>query len=323
MQAPQQVLDWINKHSTFLILGHKDPDGDCVGSQLAMTSFLKRLGKNPIPLSRGAFKTTEVKNYEKFFVKDMTEEELSKLDNPAIIVLDTSTQDRLGVFAYLTDKYPTLVIDHHVAGEDFGSIKWAEPSAPSTTYMVQSIIETMTGTISQQEAFYVFYGLATDTGFFRFLEENSSHVFNSAARLVDAGISPRKLYLATQKGQTIRSRKWLGMMLSNMELLCDGKFVIFSETLEDRKRFPDEDRQTDLLYNLILDTDYCEAIAAIREESENVCKVSMRSKTYLDVASIAKSFGGGGHKHAAGFEIKTRLEDIKATIKSMFEENCK
>ncbi|MEM5948758.1 DHH family phosphoesterase [Spirochaetia bacterium 38H-sp] len=323
MQAPNNVLEWIDNNSVFLILGHKDPDGDCVGSQLAITRFLNRIGKTAIPLSKGAFKTTEVKSYEKFFTKNITETELNRLQNPVIIVLDTSTQDRLGEFAYLTDRYPTLVIDHHIAGEDFGTLKWEEPSAPSTTYMVQSIIETKTGSISQEEAFFVFYGLATDTGFFRFLEEGSAHVFKSAARLVDAGISPRNLYLATQKGQTLKSRKWLGIMLSNMEILCDGKFVIFSETMTIRNEYPDGDRQTDLLYNIVLDTDQCEAIAAIREEPNGGCKVSMRSKKYLDVASIAKSFGGGGHKHAAGFETKAKLESIKKTIKSLFEQNCK
>ncbi|AEJ60877.1 phosphoesterase RecJ domain protein [Spirochaeta thermophila DSM 6578] len=323
MQVPQDVIDWIQKRYHILVIGHKDPDGDCVGSQMALSLFLGRVGKKPLPLSPGPFTSAEVRQFAPFFKTRFDEEELSFLEKVGIVVVDTSSPERTGPFRDLISRHPTLVIDHHSAGTPFGDLRWVEPSAPSTTFLVQLLIEAMAGHISQEEAFYLFYGLATDTGFFRFLEQGSGEAFRAASRLVDAGISPRTLSLAINGGQSFLSRRWIGMMLERMEPLCDGKFVILCETRADRERFSDEHRESDLLYHLVLDIEGCEALAALREEPNGRCKVSLRSKVFLDVGALAREFGGGGHVHAAGFETDLPLSEAKALIIERFLQFCK
>ena len=96
MQVPQDVIDWIQKRYHILVIGHKDPDGDCVGSQMALSLFLGRVGKKPLPLSPGPFTSAEVRQFAPFFKTRFDEEELSFLEKVGIVVVDTSSPERTG-----------------------------------------------------------------------------------------------------------------------------------------------------------------------------------------------------------------------------------
>jgi bifunctional oligoribonuclease and PAP phosphatase NrnA len=311
-----QVMEFIGRHRRFVIVGHKEPDGDCVGSQLALGSFLERRGKSVSLVSAGPFKRPEVQCYETLFLP------LPPADWPqdgdACILLDCSDISRVGEPEETLKAYPIAVIDHHAAGDQAGDALLVDPKAPATTLLVLELMEAMGGSPEAREAELLLFGLCTDTGFFRHLSEGSSRTFNAAARLVDAGASPKRVFDAMQGGKSLESRLLLGDILKRVESHFDGRLMYSFETLEDTTRFGLEGRDSDALYQLIQGIKGCEATAIVRQESDDACTVGFRSKDRVNVASIAASLGGGGHINAAGLYIKGKIDDVKPKIIDAF-----
>jgi bifunctional oligoribonuclease and PAP phosphatase NrnA len=313
-----QVADFIGRHRRFVIAGHKEPDGDCVGSQIALGSFLERRGKNVSLVSAGPFKRPEVQCYESRFSllppQDWTQ------DGAACLLLDCSDISRAGETAEALASFPIAVIDHHAAGDHAGEALLVDPKAPATTLLVLELMEAMGGSPDPGEAELLLFGLCTDTGFFRHLGEKSSRTFNAAARLVDAGASPKRVFDAMQGGKSLESRLLLGDILKRVESHFDGRLIYSYETLDDTTRFGLEGRDSDALYQLIQGIKGCEAIAIVRQESEDACTVGFRSRDKVNVAAIAASLGGGGHINAAGLHIKGRIDDVKPKIIDSFRK---
>ena len=197
-QPPEEVVAFLESHDRFLVFGHVEPDGDCVASQLALDSFLKRRGKQVSVFSEGPFDRPEIKPYENGF---RTRIEASDLEgSPVAVILDCSTPDRIGAMGRGIEGLPVLVIDHHASGEVFGNVRWVIPQAPSVTFLIQRLIEEYPDKPTAEEAQLLLFGLARDTGFFRHLVENSGFVFQAVARLVDGGASPRNTYRMIHSG---------------------------------------------------------------------------------------------------------------------------
>ena len=306
------LLTALQEHKSFIIIGHKDPDGDSLSSQLAMASFLKRRGKEAFPVSPGPFNRKEIAEKEKFFLKHIPDTESKEAT--LVVVVDCSTLDRIDYLAEETDGYKIAVIDHHSAGKTFGDIIYIDPDAPSVTYMIHNIIESMGETPTREEAELLLFGLATDTGFFRHLETGTGKVFKAAGRLIDAGGSPKEVFAEMYGNRTLESRILLGKLLMNSESLCGGRLIFVVETKEDVSRFGRENRDSDFLYQLLTGVEKVEAVALLRYESEYEISVGLRSTGDIDVGAIAKSFGGGGHKKAAGFSSENSFSEVKKDL---------
>ncbi len=154
----------------------------------------------------------------------------------------------------------------------------------------------------------------TDTGFFRFLSEKDSDALVLISHLIEAGANPKKTYDKINSGKPYSTRKLLGILLDHAELHLDGKLSLTYETMDDTHRFGQEGRDSDLLYQALLSTKGVEAAAFIRQETENTCTAGFRSRDKVDVSSVAKKFGGGGHKNAAGVSCEGRLESLIPAI---------
>ena len=315
--VPPELLDFIDRHGPFYVIGHKEPDGDCIGSQLALASFLKRSGKQAYLLSAGPFTRTEIAQYEGRFSQVAPPEKPS--ERAAAIILDCSSIHRIGDIAQTLPKVPIAFIDHHAAGSASGEVAFIDDKAPSVTLMVQSLIEAMGGSPTKEEAELLLFGLGTDTGFFRHLDENSGESFLSAARLVAAGASPKRVYSVMYGGKSIASRKLMGEILTRLESLYEGRLLVSYVTLQDQQRYGVASRDSDMLYQLLLSIGGCEAAMIIRQESETECTVGLRARELVDVGSIAASFGGGGHKLAAGLLMRGGLDEVKAKLCGAFK----
>jgi bifunctional oligoribonuclease and PAP phosphatase NrnA len=283
--VPPELLDFIDRHGTFYIIGHKEPDGDCIGSQLALASFLKRSGKISYLCSAGPFSRNEIMSYESRFSLEAPPERPS--ERAAALILDD--------VVFIDDK------------------------APSVTFMILLLIEAMGGTPTKEEAEYLLFGLGTDTGFFRHLDEHSEETFKAASRLVSAGASPKRIYNLMYGGKSLFSRKLMGEILTRTEPHFDGALLISFVTLQDQQRYGLASRDSDTLYQLLLGVAGCEAAMIIRQEGEADCTVGLRARDRIDVGSIAASFGGGGHRLAAGLSIRGGLEEVKDKLTSAFE----
>jgi len=320
--AESGVLGFLKRYSAYIIVGHKEPDGDCVGSQLALASFLRRQGKKAVPLSAGPFTRTEIAAYETSFGQSLEGLALEE-GSTAVVVLDCSSVSRIGAIAQLLPAgLPLAIIDHHASGQvdegDAPAVSLVCPSAPAVTYLVQLLIEEAGERPSTEEAELLLFGLCTDTGFFRHLDLGSGPVFAAAARLVEAGASPKRAFDMMNGGKPFASRKLMGELLSRAETHYDGKLIVTSMGLEDQERYGLVGRDSDMLYQLLMTVAGMEVAVVVRQESPSDCTVGFRSRKLVDVAAIAATFGGGGHRLAAGLHIAGQAEDIKARMVEAF-----
>jgi phosphoesterase RecJ-like protein len=312
------LLDFVEKGEKFIIAGHKEPDGDCLGSQLALSSFLARRGKQCVLVDEGPWKRSEIQRW-----KDKFRETISEADKTGarLIVVDCSGIDRTGdSLSPLLQDMPYALIDHHATNQTDCPVNYVDPRSPSTCVLIQKLIEAMGDTPTRDEAEFLFFGLCTDTGFFRHLEAGSGAVFAAAAKLVNAGASPKTAYNIINGGKRLISRRFTGLLLSRCESFFDDRLVYIPQTLEDTQEWGENNRDSDLIYQLLLTTEGVEAIVTVRQEKEDQCAVGFRSRETVDVAKIAASLGGGGHKNAAGLYIKSTIAELKPVILSKFAE---
>jgi phosphoesterase RecJ-like protein len=196
-----------------------------------------------------------------------------------------------------------------------------DPNAPSTTFMVLALIEALGLSLNEEEANLLLFGLCTDTGFFRHLDQRGAEAFNRAARLIHAGGNPKQIFHDINGGKSFNSRILLGIQLSRAEEYFGGKLIYTCEQYEETQRFGLEGRDSDSLYQLLLSVSGAEAVVIIRQETPERCTVGLRSRDTANVAGIAALFGGGGHKNAAGFvQENTVIEELKPKLIAAFEK---
>ncbi len=318
-RVPRELLEFVENYGTFYVIGHKEPDGDCIGSQLALASFLKRQGKNVSLLSAGPFTRTEVMPYEHRFSQEAPEEKAS--ERAAGFILDCSSLGRIGSIAQTLPSVPLAFIDHHASGEASGQVVFIDDQAPSVTLMVLALIEALGQAPTKEEAEYLLFGLSTDSGFFRHIDETGAETFAAASRLIAAGASPKKAFAQMSGGKSLLSRRLLGEILARTEPYFDGRLLVSFVNLEDQNRFGQASRDSDMVYQLLFGVAGCEAAMVIRQESETDCTVGFRARDRIDVGSIAARFGGGGHRLAAGALIRGKIEEVRDKLIAAFESS--
>jgi len=320
LDVPEELVNFIKTCSKFIIAGHKEPDGDCVGSQLALRSALLRMGKEAIVCSAGPFKRTEIKEYKDQFVNIPTD---ANKTNTKVIIVDCTGKERTGSINEILNKFSCAVIDHHAAVTHPPSTiedpVYVDPSAPSCSLLIYKLINALGLAITKEEACLLLFGMCTDTGFFRHLTEKDAQVFECVAKLVSCGASPKKIYYKLNSGKSLNSRKLLGNILSRTESHFSGKLLLSYETLDEFKTFGFEARDSDYLNQTLLAIEGTEAIVIIRQELADNCTVSFRSVDKIDVSQIAASLGGGGHKNASGLTMKGDIPFVKQILLDSFK----
>ena len=303
--------NFINNHNFFIVIGHKEPDGDCISSCLGIAEILKHYNKQYQLLSAGPFKRTEIQKFEKQFTNEMEFLSEEERKQTGLIICDCSEMHRLGEIEGDLKNLDTFVIDHHKTAEipnNAESIIYS--NSPAASLLVQLLYENCVGKLTEKIAKILYFGLMTDTGFFRFLTNKDTETFLASARLVEAGANPRETYDEITSGKSYQSRKLLGVMLNHAETYLDGKLIVTYETLEDTKKYGQEGRDSDALYSALLAVKNVEAVVFVRQETDSNCTAGLRSKDRVDVSSVAAKFGGGGHKNASGL----RTQGIKDTL---------
>jgi bifunctional oligoribonuclease and PAP phosphatase NrnA len=309
---PEGLVAFLDRYRRYFLVGHTEPDGDCLGSQLALGSYLAQRGKEVRLLSDGPFSRPEVMDLAGRFIKDPDSAELDH--ESALVMLDCSSPDRIGRVKDSLVHLPAAVIDHHASGDDYGEVSWVVPSAPSVTFMILKLIGASGRRVTPDEARDLFFGLATDTGFFRHLDENGAAALKAASELVAAGASPKTTFMRMYGNRPYGSRKLLGRLLERLSPLADSRLLYTYETLADLNDLGADARDSDQLYQLLLGTRNCEAAIVIREERPGECSAGLRSLYDLDVGRIAKEFGGGGHAKAAGFSYTGSRSELESLV---------
>lgn len=308
---------FIESHEYFYIAGHKEPDGDCVVSCIGISKLLEQLKKPYILLNAGPFKRIEIKKFAELFTDQMefqTEDERKKT---GLIICDCSEISRLGEINGDLTELDTFIIDHHkTANIPDGTGAITDSTCPAAALLVQLIYENLVGEIPLELAQLLFFGIMTDTGFFRFLSPNDSDVLVAISRLVKAGADPRKTYDYITSGKAFSTRKLLGILLDHAERYLDGRLIVTYETIDDTKLWGQEGRDSDALYSTLLAVQGVEAVAFVRQDTDTTVTAGLRSRDNVDVSEVASKFGGGGHKNASGLSCDGKLATfIPALVK--------
>ena len=317
IRVPAAVAGFLSDYDRYLVVGHVEPDGDCVASSLVLARFLERRGKSAVLADEGPFDRPEVAAFQSLFRADPPP---TAPGRTAAVVVDCSTADRLGGLGAAVAGLPVLVIDHHAAGQPFGAVRWVEPSAPAVAYLVQLLLESLGERIPAEDAELLLFGLSTDTGFFRHLGEGTSDTFQAVARLVEAGGSPQRVYRRIYAGWTLPWVRLLGVALSRAENRLDGQVLLTWWTLADfRNTGASFSRGSDEVYRALQTVADAEVIVFLRQEAQRRFSVGLRSAGRVDVGSLAQAMGGGGHPQAAGCTLTGTLSEVRRAVLAALE----
>lgn len=307
----KHLPDLIRSHRRFLLTGHENPDGDCLGAEVALFHLLKALGKdvqicNPDPLARSL----------DFLQRHTPMQHLRAEAPPApfdvAVLLDCCQLSRIGGVAQQirSNNAIVAVIDHHV-GSDHGdgAVNFVDPTAAATGALVHRLYREFDLPLSPAAAEGVFLSLVSDTGWFRYSNTDAS-VLAMAAELVAAGVEPSALYDRIHRRAHQDAAAILAVALQRHELRLGGKLavVVLDRALMERAARADFD--TDQVIDPLRSLDCVEVVAIVKERFDGGAKLSLRAKGDVDVQRIASSFGGGGHKKAAGATVALPLGDV-------------
>ena len=313
---------FVKKHGHFIIIGHKEPDGDCMASSLGVSYILDHFGKEYLLLNAGPFKRSEVKHFAPLFKQELPFMSEQDRKETGLIIVDCSELSRLGdELKEGLEGLDSFIIDHHKTACAGNTASIIDPAAPAAALLVQQLYEGLVGIPDTEKAKTLFFGLMTDTGFFRYLGTKDADVFRAAARLVEAGSNPRETYQEMTGGKPWNTRKLLGIILDRAERHLAGKLVISWETQEDTKKYGQDGRDSDAFYSLMLAVEGVEAVVFVRQETDFSCTLGLRSKDAVDVSTVASKFGGGGHKNASGASCEGKIESlIPALVKEFAKQ---
>ncbi len=298
------LVDFLKEaKGSIIILPHENPDGDALGSAMALYLFLKKKGKNVVVGCRD-----RVPHFLDFipYVDEIIRIPNGKFYDIGIVV-DSAGFHRTGAEVKVAKR---VRIDHHVGGEFNGRYDYIDPRAPATASLVYELILAWDEEAMDEEiATCLYVGLATDTGFFRYSNTNE-FTFELAKRLVRYGADPNYVYRMFSERESVNKMKLISKVLETLTLYEDG--LVAGVTIYDSffRETGTDYTDSEGLVNYPRSIEGVKvAFALIEKPREGVWKVSLRSKEAVDVSKIAERLGGGGHKYASGCKIKAISRD--------------
>ena len=308
----RKIKTAIKKFNKFLITAHINPEGDSVGSQLAMASLLKRLGKEVL-----IFNDSPAPHMLRFIkgADEIVTQMKEGYDFQAVIVLDCPDMTRTGkVKEFVTEDKVIINIDHHISNENFGRFNWVETDISSAGEMVFQLFRAFRMKIQYDEAVSIYAAIMTDTGSFRY-SNTSSETHRIAAELVDKGVLPYEIYTKIYEANSVQDTKLLGETLQTLKVTDDGIIAWLWVTKDILKKTKASLEGTENIINFARSIEGAKIAILFRETgTENRVKVSFRSKGEVDVNKLASFFGGGGHKTASGCTVFGKMEEVEKKV---------
>lgn len=309
MSDAGSIASELRSAKTVLLSVHKNPDGDALGSQLALMHALDGMGKkvfvhnlDPVP---------EVYRFLPGAERITSGPELTgRFD--AVVVLDADPP-RTGLFDISVPADILINIDHHITNPSAWPHTWLDAAAAATGEMIYALLQELTVPIDRAIALCLYTSIFTDTGSFRY-SNTSAKSMRIAAAMIEAGADPWLVTENVYESFAFRRLKLLGMVLSGIELSSDGKaaWVVVTEELFRQNNATAED--TDNFINFVRSTKGVEVAVLFRQTAGRQYKISLRSKGRIDLSGVAQSLGGGGHKNAAGATVDGSLAEVKDRV---------
>lgn len=310
-----RTLDVLRNNQSFLLAGHEQPDGDCIGSEIALALLLKKWDKdvhifNPDPPQPIYYFLPYIQ-----WVQTTLPDEVVDV----AVILDSGDLDRTGPVKEYIENVDTLInVDHHPESFNVGDVNLVDPEMSSVGEIVYNMYKKTGETISKEAAQVLYISLMTDTGSFRYANtQASSH--EAAAELIRNGyIEPYRIYSMIYERETFESTRLFGRILSGIN---EDDGVVWAEVPQ--SLLEEQDVEADDLKGVLKfmrRIDICKVAVLFQERDENEVKVNFRAKSDFNLLSVVNQFNGGGHEKAAGATIEGSLEEVRNDVLEALKE---
>ena len=311
-------IDLLKGAQTIAVCGHVNPDGDSLGSALALTLALRSCCYDVTPLlaTRECPGLYDFLEGYSWFTPACDYHE----DPDVFIMVDVPSLPRTGDGAHVFDRAKkTLVIDHHQGDGSFADVAYVDPTAAAAGMLVWDFIEQLGVAHTPEIATCCYTALVTDTGRFQF-QNTDAPALEAAAKMACAGANPSEISRYVYQRRSLAAIQLNALVMRRMETLFDGKVVMSWVCEADFNNLGATKDDGDSLIDQIRQLDGIEVAVMLREQGP-IVRGSIRSKTDRDVSAIAAKIGGGGHKAAAGFTVKGGLDEARRVITKLLGES--
>jgi phosphoesterase RecJ-like protein len=314
-----QVVAELRDAERFLLVTHENPDGDALGSLVAMQEILTRLGKDSL-MFMGADEFPLPYEYRFFQLDGLVSIAPDDVAERTIVFLDCGNIDRNPADVIKSDDAHIVNIDHHHDNTRFGTVNYVLPEAACTTEIVWELMRELGVTMTQTIAEALYVGLVTDTG--KFMYENTgtrAHVM--AADLIDAGVDVQGVYRRLYEGIPFAKLELLGRGLANVERHDEGRLALTRLSATDYEETGADESFSEGVVDHLRAVEGTAVAGLVRDRlgpgQEGLRKVSLRaSDDRVDVSAIARLHGGGGHRQAAGFTTELGWDELVASLRA-------
>lgn len=304
-----EVVKAIQKSKTIAISFHVSPDGDSLGSSLALALALKKSNKDCYIACKDTI--PEIYSYLPFNKIKM--EDTIGTSTDCVIVLDCGDVKRICTDINIHSRnYTVLNLDHHISNEFYGDINLVDTSSAAVGEIIFEIIETLHIPLDEEISRCIYTSIVSDTGGFKYTNTTpKTHAI--AAKLISYNIGFNDIHMTLFQSKSLNKVKLYGKVIENLYLLEKDKVCIMKLTKDMLNELNMENSDTSDIISLGTDISSVEVVALLKEADSKV-KVSLRSKHIVDVRKIAETFGGGGHIRAAGLTIDCDIKSAEALI---------
>ena len=308
------VADRLERADSMVIVTHARPDGDGLGSMAALGAAAATVGKRVHML----VPDIRPPKYDYLFPQAPCEDpaQFAAIADQCdvIVIVDTCALAQLDGLceALEAQRERVIVVDHHASADNVGDLIWQDTSAAAAGVMITELIEALGWPIDLAVAEALMTAISTDTGWFRFANTDA-RTLRAAADLVDAGLRPDKLYRKLYQTGRPQRLKLMQRMLQSLELHCDGRLAAMTIRQADFQATGARPDETENLVNEALELNTVET-AILLVENTTCVRVSLRSRDAVNVAAIARQFGGGGHQRAAGLRASDDIDTLKSKL---------
>jgi len=306
----QLVTSALRERRRFVISSHSRPDGDSIGSQLAMAFALRALGKDVtvVNLDPAAHQFMAFPG-----VRDIRIAATVEGDFDAAIIMECSDYARTGVRGL--DRYFTINIDHHPGNTGYGQINWFDPSAAACAEMVFDVVQALGVPLSVEIATHVYIAILTDTGSFHF-SNLSPRTFEICRQLLEAGVDPVRIARQVYDSSSLGRLKLCGAIMTGLQVDPTGRIAVLYVDRAMAKATGASYEDTEGVINQPLTVKELQAVVFFKQTEGDEYRVSLRSKGDVDIGAVAKQFGGGGHKNAAGCTVIGHIDELRNSVVS-------
>lgn len=312
----EEICRVFREKERFLIACHENPEGDAIGSELALALALRKMGKSATVLN-----SDPVPGNLRFLPgSDTVVFRADGASFDAAVVVDCGSPERTGRVGEDLLKCPILInIDHHSTNDFRGDYCLVDPGAAATGVLVHRILAAMEAEIDREVATNIYVAVLTDTGSFRYSNADPEAFF-VAGEMVRLGVNPRDVAERVYEDQSADRVGLLGRVLGSLELTAEGRIASIVTRKKDLRDFSATKDHLEGFINYPRSIVGVEVAVSFREEDDGEYRVSLRSRGRVDVSAVASSLGGGGHPNAAGCTVRGSLDEAKRRVYGRLEE---